>query len=93
MQRIRFLLVIFFFYLFAVLQNSFFTHFNLFGAYPDLVFALFFTVIFFEKKENLNQVLLYSILAGFFLDVFSFARFGQNIIILLAIAFLLKKAQ
>jgi cell shape-determining protein MreD len=48
------LVIIFLFYFFTLLQNSFFPHFNLFGAIPNLVFILFFLLVFFSSStENI----------------------------------------
>ena len=44
------LVVIILFYIFALLQSSFFVHFSLLGAVPNLVFAFFALLVFFEKK-------------------------------------------
>lgn len=90
---IKYLITIILFYLFAVLQNSFFAHFNLFGAAPNLVFALFFVLIFFINKNDYYQIAFIAIAAGLFLDVFSYMRFGVSIISLLIIGFLFKKIQ
>jgi len=89
----KLLAITFLFYIFALLQNSFLTHFNLFGAIPNLVFILFFSLVFFDKKDNNYQVILYAVLAGIFLDVFSYTYLGPSIIILLIIGFLLKGIQ
>lgn len=90
---LKYLITIILFYLFAVLQNSFFAHFSLFGATPNLVFTLFFLLVFFEEKNNLIVVIFYAITAGLFLDFFSATYFGVSIILLLLIGFFVKKAQ
>lgn len=87
------LITIFLFYFFALLQNSFFVHFALFGALPNLIFAMYFLFIFFGKKEKNWQVIFFAITAGLFSDFFSSAYFGSSIILLLIIGFLLKKIQ
>ncbi len=81
------------FYFFALLQNSFFAHFNLFGAVPNLVFVFFFLLVFFEKPDKNLRVIFYAIIAGLFLDVFSCAYLGASIILLIIIGFLIKKIQ
>ena len=65
------ILIFFLFWLFAIAQNSFFAHFNLFGAVPDIVFILFFLLVFFESFENYYQIIFYAVVAGFFADIFS----------------------
>jgi len=87
------LITVFLFYIFALLQNSFFSYFSVFGAVPNLVFILFFLLVFFAKKNQLYQVLFPAICAGFFLDMFSYSYFGKYIILLLIIAILIKKTQ
>ena len=87
------LIVIILIYFFALLQNSFFTHFSLFGTVPNLVFALFFILAFFEKKNNNYRLLLWALIAGFFLDIFSYTYIGPSIISLVIIGILLKNTQ
>lgn len=94
MAWIKYIIIIILFYFLAVLQNSFFTHFNLFGSGPNLVFILFFILIFFSAKSepSLGQtVIFYAIIAGLFMDLFSPDFFGPSIILLLAEGFVLKK--
>lgn len=98
------LVIILLFYFFALLQNSFLPHFNIFGAVPNLVFILFFLLMFFSvrggpspkadapREQALGwQNIFYAIAAGFFLDIFSFSYFGASIAILFLMAFLIKK--
>ena len=87
------LIIILLFYFFAILQNSFFAHFSLFGAVPNLIFILFFLIIFFQKNISYYWVIFYSVVSGLFLDIFSYTYFGVSVIILLAIGFLIKKIQ
>jgi len=95
----KILAVILLFYFFALLQNSFLTHFNLFGAIPNLVFTLFFLLVFFEKKDpsacaGINYYIIFlAITAGFFLDILSYTYLGPSIVLLIIIGFLLKKTQ
>jgi rod shape-determining protein MreD len=84
-----------FFYVFAVAQTSFFLHFNIWGIGPDFIFILFFILIFFSAadKKNLSwENLLYSVVAGFFLDISSYSYFGISIFLLIVIVFLCNKA-
>lgn len=91
------LVIIFLFYLFALLQNSFFVHFNLFGAVPNLVFILFFLLVFFENDPRgaprNYQIIFLAATAGIFLDVFSYTYIGPSIALLIIIGFLLKNTQ
>jgi len=92
MMWVIFLVEIAVFYLLALLQNSFFIHFSLAGATPNLILALFLTLLFFGKKNNFYLFFL-AVLAGIFLDIFSAGYLGVSIIILFAVGFLAKKAQ
>jgi rod shape-determining protein MreD len=87
----KLLLVVLLFYLFALMQNSFLIHFNLFGVSPNLVFILYFLFVFFSK-EHLESF-IYAIIAGTLLDLFWYNYLGPSIIFLIFIAFLLKKTQ
>ena len=95
----KLLVIIFLFYFFALLQNSFLIHFDLFGAVPNLVFILFFLLVFFEKKDKAGQsynnymVLSIAIIAGTFSDIFSYIYLGISIIILIIIGITLKNIQ
>jgi rod shape-determining protein MreD len=90
------LTILILFYLLAILQNSFFVHFNLFGAKPNLVFILFFLLAFFSTQSGpiLNwETTFYAISAGLLLDFFSYTYFGVSIILFLLIGFVVKKVQ
>lgn len=87
------LITIILFYLFAILQNSFFVHFSLFGAAPNLVFVLFFTLIFFADPKKYYYIIFYVVCAGLFLDIFLYSYLGASIILLLLIGFFIKRAQ
>jgi hypothetical protein len=95
----KLLVTFFLFYLFALLQNSFLIHFDLFGAIPNLVFILFFLLVFFEKKDKTGQsydnymVISIAILAGTFSDIFSYIYLGVSIVILIIIGITLKNIQ
>jgi len=87
------LFIIILFYLFILLQNSFFVHYSLFGATPNLVFILFFLLAFFVKKDRNYQIIYLSAIAGILLDISSYAYLGVSIVVLMAIGFMLKKTQ
>jgi len=88
---LKYLVIILFFYFFAILQNSFLVHFNIFGITPNFILIFCFLLIFFEKTDKYYLGLFASIVAGFFLDVSSHSYFGISIISLLVTTFLLKK--
>lgn len=90
---IKYLVITLLFYFFAVLQNSFFVHFNILGTAPNFVFILFFILIFFSPHKGLYswEDLFYSVIAGFFLDVFYYSYFGVSFVLLSIIAVIIKK--
>jgi rod shape-determining protein MreD len=81
------------FYLLAILQTSFFMYFNLFGALPNLVFTLFFLLIFFNSKNQYLPAVFFGFFAGLFLDIFSIFPIGSSIILLTIVGLLVKKIQ
>ena len=91
---LKILVTIILFYFFAVLRDSFFVRFNIFGIAPNFIFILFFLFIFFSGrgKPRLNwEDIRVAVMAGFFLDISSYSYFGVSIILLLVIAILVKK--
>jgi len=80
-------IIIFLFLLFALLQMSFLPSIALFNEIPNLIFILFFILMFFGEKE----ALLMAVIAGFSLDLLYFSHFGLSILTLVII-FLLQKA-
>ena len=66
------------FFILAFIQYSFLPKFWL-GGGVDLVFLLFFTVIFFEQ-DYFYQGIFFAVLAGFLSDVFSPHFFGLSVI-------------
>jgi cell shape-determining protein MreD len=96
----KYLIVILLSYILALLQDSFFVHFNLFGAIPNLVFILFFLLVFFSRSSGRHNrpafgwdEIFYSLITGFFLDIYSSVYLGSSIILLITLGFLLKKTQ
>ena len=81
------------FYFLAILQTSFFMYFNLFGALPNLVFTLFFLLIFFNSKNQYLAAVFFGFFAGLFLDIFSIFPIGSSIILLTIVGLLVKKIQ
>jgi rod shape-determining protein MreD len=90
---IKYLIIILLFYLFALLQNSFFAHLNLFGAVPNFIFITFFLLVFFGKKDSYYRVIFYAVLAGLFLDIFSSVYIGISMVLLIIIGAAIKKTQ
>lgn len=78
------------FFIAAILQASFLPSFSLFSTVPDLIFAIFFILIFFEDKHQYQDGFFLAIMAGFFTDVFSRGYFGISMVTLLAVYFLEK---
>ena len=89
---VGYLVAIVFFYVSALLQNSFFTHFTWAGAGPNIIFSLFFILLFFGRKNNFYLFFL-AVLAGVFLDIFLFTYFGTSIVALFIIGMFSKKTQ
>lgn len=90
---IKLLIITILFYILALIQNSFFVHFNILGAVPNFIFILFFILIFFSSREKIYswENLFYSFVAGFFLDIFYFSYFGRAFAVLMLISLIVKK--
>lgn len=90
---LRLLFITLLFYLLSLAQNSFFVHFNILGAAPNFIFILFFILIFFSPHKGLYswEDLFYSIIAGFFIDIFTYSHFGISFVLLSIIAVISKK--
>ncbi len=88
---LRYLAVTLLLYFFAILKNSFLVNFNILGVTPNFVLIFCFLLIFFEKPGKYYLGLFASVVAGFFLDVFSHNYFGISIFLLLILMFLVKK--
>lgn len=76
-------------YFLALLETSFFVHFNVFKWIPNilLIYVVIFNVIESPKKYGGSYV---AVIAGFISDIFSSSFIGYNIIIFLATSLLLK---
>lgn len=79
---IKYFIIAFLFFIFSLIQASFFPYFNIWGATPNLVFILFSLLIFFDAKE---QGFFYAIFAGLLSDIFLLSYFGVAIISFLII--------
>ena len=92
----KILVIIISFYFLLLLQNSFFTHLSLFGATPNLVFILFFLLVFFSAQSKPVrgwEIFFYAVFGGLFLDLFSYTYIGLSITAFIIIGFLVKKIQ
>lgn len=89
---IKYLFITLLFYFFAILQNSFLPHFNIFGITPNFILIFYFLLIFFEKTDKFYLGTFGAVVAGFFLDILSHSFFGISIVLLLAMMVLIKKA-
>ena len=69
----------------ALLQISFLPYFNVMGYFPNMIFIIFFTLIFFEAKKEYDLGFVVSLAAGFFLDIILPSYFGISIISLLIV--------
>lgn len=87
---LKYLIITLLFFLFAIVQNSFLPYFSIFASVPNLVFILFFILIFFEARHEYNFGFWVAIIAGFLLDVFLASHLGTSIVFLLIIYFLEK---
>lgn len=91
-KKIFFLLIGF--YILALLESSFFVHFQIFGITMSFIPILVILINLFEKTKNYLG-LGSALVGGFFLDIFSENFFGFWILILLVfsvfIKFVLKK--
>lgn len=94
----KYFIIVILFYLSTLLQNSFFIHFNLFGVSPNLVFILFFLLIFFSVGARHRwypgwEEIFFAVTAGILLDIFFHAYLGMSVVLLIIVAFLLKNTQ
>lgn len=78
-------IIILVFFTLALLQTNFFPYFSILKTVPNLIFVLFFILIFFEKPGEYFQGIFSVIIAGFLMDATSLFYFGISIISLLII--------
>jgi len=77
----KFLFFLLIFYVLALVQTSFFIRFNIFGQIPNLILAALFLIIVFDM--GMAEIFPFeAILAGLFLDVFSYHFLGISILFL-----------
>jgi len=87
MKLINVLIITAVFYLLAVFQASFFVHFSLLGANFIFIAVVIWNII--EKQKSFYGLITAGA-GGFFLDIFSSSLIGFNMLILLAVAILIK---
>lgn len=86
----KFPLFLLIFYVLALIQTSFFTHFNIFGQVPNLVLVALFLIITFDM--GITKFFPFeAILAGLFLDVFSHRFLGVSIFFLCLVSIFLQE--
>jgi rod shape-determining protein MreD len=81
---LKYFLITLLFFIFALLQISFLPYVSMADAMPNMIFVLFFILIFFSRKE---PGVFTTVMAGFFLDLLLPSYFGISIIALLMIYF------
>jgi len=97
---LKFLIIALLFFVAALMQVSFLPHFNIMGVVPNLVFILFFILIFFGEPADSDQgkqneyydIFFLVIVAGFFSDIFLHSYFGLSIIALSVVYYFKKLA-
>lgn len=82
------LVFIFLFFIFFFAQTSFLPGFNIISPVPNLVFILFFLIIFFEEKKIRIHSFFPELAAGFFLGIPPVSFFVLPVILLSVIHFL-----
>lgn len=85
---LNYLITALLFLIFALIQAVFLPFFGIMGQIPNLVFILFYLIVFFDEKK---EGFFWAIFAGFLLDVFIPSYFGISIASLLII-YLIQKA-
>ncbi|MEA3344491.1 MAG: hypothetical protein U9Q16_02325 [Patescibacteria group bacterium] len=89
----KIIILIITFYFLALLETSFFVHFNILTHYNfyflNSIFILIVLWNLFEKRESFSGIFI-AFAGGFFLDVFSSQFLGFNISIAIIIAILIK---
>lgn len=83
-------LVVAFYFIFLV-QSSFFSHFYILGATPNLLLILVCLLSFIEPAQS-RLGIVSAITAGIFLDVSNSAFIGISVLALLLVYFFIKKA-
>ncbi len=63
-------------FLLTIIQTVFLPFFNIWGVAPNLLFILFFFVIFFSNKKDFTATFFMILMIGFFSDIISQSHFG-----------------
>lgn len=88
----KFLILILLFYFLVIFQESFLSHFTLFGARINLILISVFLLVFFEENFDSENLGIFSgFLGGTISDLFSHFPFGIFAFNLTSTAFLTKK--
>ncbi|MBX4201219.1 hypothetical protein KW786_03830 [Candidatus Parcubacteria bacterium] len=82
---LKYPLIVSIFFIAFILQMGFFSHFAVLGVVPNLVFAIFFLIIFFEEPYAYGGGILAAVVGGFLLDATGPLYFGPAIGTLLCI--------
>jgi len=69
------ILILFLFYILALIQGSFLVHFTIFGVFPNLVLIFVLLINIFTPLNDWFGVVS-ALIGGFFLDIFSAGFFG-----------------
>lgn len=69
----------------AIVQSSFWPYLAIAKTVPNLIFIVFFIIIFFEKNSEYMLGFFMALLAGFLLDIILSLNFGISIASLLVI--------
>lgn len=91
----RYFLIVLIFFTAVLLQVSFLPYFNIMGAFPNAVLlAFFFYMLFFETSDRVvsNEGFFGALVAGFFLDIFSYKYYGFYMVLFLFLYLLVKTA-
>ncbi len=86
----KFFIIALVFFILAALQANFFSYFPVFGAFPNILFAFFFTLIFFEPRNEYAAGIFSAAVAGFLMDISLPSYFGISLAALL-VAYGLRK--
>lgn len=84
----KYFFVILGFFILILLQESFFSRLAILGIPINFFLIFIFFLSFFEKEKS---ALIFAVLGGIVLDVFSFSAFGINILTLFLAVFLVKE--
>lgn len=87
MNWLKYIIFFALFFFLALFQASFLPYFAIASASANLVFVLFFLVIFFERDRGFENGFFAAVVAGFFSDMFLPSYFGLSIATFLIIYF------